>query len=79
MAAERIDTIIDFAAAQRFGARTAGSADGANAADLRELVARLANERLELPIAATYPLAAVRAAYAHLEQRHTRGKIVLLP
>jgi NADPH:quinone reductase-like Zn-dependent oxidoreductase len=79
VAPERIDTIIDFAAAARYGVRTAGSADGANAADLSELVTRLADGRLELPVAATYPLAAVQDAYAQLEQRHTRGKIVLLP
>ena len=30
-------------------------------------------------IAATYPLDEVRAAYELLEQRHTLGKIVLLP
>jgi NADPH:quinone reductase len=29
------------------------------------------------PIAAVYPLASVRAAYAELARRHTRGKIVL--
>ncbi|WP_460600403.1 NADP-dependent oxidoreductase [Flexivirga lutea] len=75
----RINTIIDFAAAERFGTRTAGSADGANTADMRELVTRLADGRLQLPIAATYSLAEVRQAYAVLEQRHTRGKIVLLP
>lgn len=76
---ERINTIIDFTAAERFGVRTAGSADAANAADLRELVTRLADGRLHLPVAATHPLAEVRQAYAALEQRHTRGKIVLLP
>ena len=28
---------------------------------------------------ATFPLDQVRAAYAELEKRHTRGKIVLIP
>jgi hypothetical protein len=32
-----------------------------------------------VPIAATFPLDAIRAAFALLEQGHTRGKIVLLP
>ncbi|WP_096357215.1 zinc-binding dehydrogenase [Mucilaginibacter gotjawali] len=30
-------------------------------------------------MAKTYPLAQVREAYRDLEQRHTRGKIVLIP
>ena len=56
-----------------------GNAQGANPPDLSELVDRLADGRLELPVAATYPLAEVRAAYTELERRHTRGKIVLIP
>jgi len=32
-----------------------------------------------VPIAATFPLEEVRAAFALLEQGHTLGKIVLLP
>jgi NADPH:quinone reductase-like Zn-dependent oxidoreductase len=35
--------------------------------------------KIEIPIAATYPLARVAEAFAELEQRHTRGKIVLIP
>jgi len=35
--------------------------------------------RLDIPIAKVYPLAGVRDAYRELEQRHTRGKIVLEP
>jgi NADPH:quinone reductase-like Zn-dependent oxidoreductase len=34
---------------------------------------------VEIPIAATYPLSEVRAAFAELEGRHTHGKIVLIP
>jgi NADPH:quinone reductase-like Zn-dependent oxidoreductase len=34
---------------------------------------------LEIPIAATFPLNDVRAAFALLDQGHIRGKIVLLP
>jgi NADPH:quinone reductase-like Zn-dependent oxidoreductase len=34
---------------------------------------------LEVPIAEVYPLADVRAADKALDQRHTRGKIVLVP
>jgi NADPH:quinone reductase len=32
-----------------------------------------------VPVARTYPLDQVHDAYAELEKRHTRGKIVLLP
>lgn len=76
---DRIDTVIDFEAVQRLGVQAAGSADGANLADMAELVARLTDGRLELPIAATHPLTDVRTAFAELERRHTRGKIVLIP
>ncbi len=75
----RIDTVIDFAAVEQHGVQSAGNAEGANLADLTELVTRLADGRLELPVAAAYPLADVRDAYAELERRHTRGKIVLVP
>jgi NADPH:quinone reductase len=76
---DRINTVIDFDAVQRHGVQSAGNADGANLADMTELVTRLADGRLELPIAATYSLTDVRAAYTELDQRHTRGKIVLIP
>ena len=35
--------------------------------------------RIDIPIAATYPLERVRDAFDQLEQRHTLGKIVLIP
>jgi len=46
---------------------------------LGELVGLIADGRLEIPIAKTYPLAEVREAFRDLEQRHTLGKIVLEP
>jgi NADPH:quinone reductase-like Zn-dependent oxidoreductase len=46
---------------------------------LAQLAGLMASGRLEIPIAKVYPLADVRAAYQELEQRHTRGKIVLEP
>jgi NADPH:quinone reductase-like Zn-dependent oxidoreductase len=76
---DRIDTIIDFAAAERHGVRTDGNMVGASAAVLAELAELLAAGELEIPIAARYPLDEVRAAYRELEQRHTFGKIVLIP
>jgi len=76
---ERIDTIIDRAAAQEYGAKTDGSAAAANAGVLAELAELIAEGRLEIPIAKTYPLTEVHEAYRDLEQRHTLGKIVLKP
>ena len=77
VATRRIDTIIDFAAAAEHGVMTEGNAAGANAVDLAEVAGRIADGRLDLPIAAVYPLEDVRSAYRELERRHTRGKIVL--
>jgi NADPH:quinone reductase-like Zn-dependent oxidoreductase len=79
IAPERIDTIVDRTAAQRYGARTDGNMAGARAEVLAELAGLVDSGRLEMPIARTYPLAEVREAYRELEQRHTLGKIVLLP
>jgi len=76
---DRIDTIIDRAAAQEYGTKADGSAAAANAEVLAELAGLLADGRLELPIARTYALADVREAFRDLEQRHTLGKIVLEP
>jgi NADPH:quinone reductase-like Zn-dependent oxidoreductase len=76
---ERIDTIIDFAAVQQYGVKVDGSQVALNAAVLAELAGLVAARELDVPIAATFPLAEVRAAFQLLEQGHTRGKIVLLP
>ena len=76
---ERIDTLIDYQAAGRVGAKTDGSAAGSSAAVLAELAQLIADGKLEIPIAGTYPLEQVRDAYRELEQRHTLGKIVLHP
>jgi NADPH:quinone reductase-like Zn-dependent oxidoreductase len=77
---ERIDTIIDFQAAQRTGTKMAGLA---TLEDPRAVLAELANliatGQLVVPITLTYPLEQVRDAYAQLAERHLRGKIVLLP
>jgi NADPH:quinone reductase-like Zn-dependent oxidoreductase len=76
---ERIETIIDFEAVERYGVKALGSADGANAGVLAGLAELIAQGGLEIPIAHVYPLAVVREAYRELEQRHTHGKIVLVP
>jgi NADPH:quinone reductase-like Zn-dependent oxidoreductase len=76
---QRVDTIIDFPAIERFGVKFEGNADAADAGVLAELAAMIAAGELEVPIAEVYPLDQVREAYRVLEQRHTRGKIVLRP
>ncbi|MGD0968550.1 MAG: zinc-binding dehydrogenase [Candidatus Aquilonibacter sp.] len=74
---ERINTIIDFAGAQKYGVRTDGSA----AASSRETLASVANMiawgEIIMPLTAIYPLAMVREAYTELARRKARGKIVL--
>jgi NADPH:quinone reductase-like Zn-dependent oxidoreductase len=77
VAPERIDTIADFAAVQKHGVKAEGNAAGASAATLAELAGLIADGKLEVPIAATYPLDQVRDAYVELERGHTRGKIAL--
>jgi NADPH:quinone reductase-like Zn-dependent oxidoreductase len=79
VAKERIDTIIDFAAAAKYDVKTEGNQAGANVEVLAELAKLIATGRLEIPIAKVYPLARVQEAYRELEERHTRGKIVLQP
>ena len=79
VAKSRIDTIIDFAAAAKHGVKTEGSHEAANAEVLAQLAGLISAGRLEIPIAKVYPLGDVREAYRELEQRHTRGKIVLEP
>jgi NADPH:quinone reductase-like Zn-dependent oxidoreductase len=76
---DRIDTIIDFAAAEKHGVKTDGNAEGASAKVLASLAELIAAGRLEIPIAKVYRLADVQEAYRELERRHTLGKIVLVP
>ena len=76
--ADRIDTIIDFKAAEKYKVKTDGSAAAGNAKVLNELAGMVNNGDLEIPIAKTYPLNQVQEAYKELEQRHTQGKIVLI-
>jgi NADPH:quinone reductase-like Zn-dependent oxidoreductase len=75
----RVDTVIDFAAIETFGVLGVGSAEATDAATLAELADLIDGGTLEVPIARVYPLERVRDAYRELEQRHTRGKLVLAP
>jgi NADPH:quinone reductase-like Zn-dependent oxidoreductase len=75
----RIQTIIDFAAVRDYGVKAEGSNAARNAAALAELAKLIASGDLEVPIAATFPLDQVQAAFSLLEKGHVHGKIVLLP
>ncbi len=79
VAPERIDTIIDFDGAKQLGAKAEGSSEATSTDVLAAMAELVASGRITVPIARTFPLDAVRDAYTELEQRHTRGKIVLIP
>ena len=79
VAPERIDTIIDWGAAQQFGTKIEGTAAAATPEVMAELAEMIDRSELEVPIAKVFPLEDVRDAFRELEHRHTRGKIVLKP
>jgi NADPH2:quinone reductase len=79
VAPERINTIISRDRAAELGTKLEGSVDASTTAVLAQMAELVATGQVEIPIAATYPLERVRDAFAELEQRHTRGKIVLRP
>jgi NADPH:quinone reductase-like Zn-dependent oxidoreductase len=75
---DRVDTIID----REAGARQGTHVDGMSAVNdvgrvISELASLIEQGELAVPIEATFALQDVRQAYELLEQRHTRGKIVL--
>lgn len=76
---DRIDMISNPPAGQRLGVKTDGNTAGASTEVLAELAGLVERGELELPITRTYPLERVREAFQELEQRHLRGKIVLIP
>ncbi len=76
---DRIDTIANFEAVEKYGVKADGNAQGASAEVLAHLAQLIDQGKLEIPIAHVYPLAEVQEAYRELEQRHTNGKIVLVP
>jgi NADPH:quinone reductase-like Zn-dependent oxidoreductase len=75
----RIDTIINVAAAEKYGVKIEGNMNAASAEVLAELAGLVSAGKLDVVIAKVYPLEQVQDAYRELEQRHTRGKIVLRP
>ena len=76
---DRIETIIAFDAAKHMGVKAEGSATAASTEVLAEMAHLVATGQISVPIAATYPLEQVAAAYTEVEKRHTRGKVVLIP
>jgi NADPH2:quinone reductase len=79
VARDRIDTIAAYDAGQQLGVKTDGSGAATSIAVLAEIAELAATGKIEVPVAATYPLDQVRDAFAELEQGHTLGKIVLTP
>lgn len=79
VAPERIDSVADFEAAGRVGAKTEGAAAASSAGTLADLLGRLDRGELELPVDRTFPLDRVAEAFRHLEDGHGRGKVVLIP
>jgi NADPH:quinone reductase-like Zn-dependent oxidoreductase len=74
----RVDTIVRFDLVEKYGIKAEGNAAGASAATLAELAGLIAGGELEVPVAATFPLAEVQDAYRRLDQGHVLGKIVLI-
>jgi NADPH:quinone reductase-like Zn-dependent oxidoreductase len=79
IAPQRINTIVDNEAAGKYGAKTDGQSAAAGTDVVQEIVALIAAGKVELPIAASFPLDQVREAYTLLENGHPPGKIVLVP
>lgn len=72
--ADRINTIA--ADASVYGVRNVGRG-AVHPPTLDALAALVADGTLDVPIAATYPLSEVRAAFEFLEAGHLRGKVVV--
>lgn len=79
VAPDRIDTVVDNQAAKQKGVKALGTTAAGGPAALAELADLAATGDLSIPIAATYPLTAVRDAYQALADRKTHGRIVLHP
>ncbi|RYZ32329.1 MAG: NADP-dependent oxidoreductase, partial [Propionibacteriaceae bacterium] len=76
---ERINTVVDYAAARLQGVRALGTMEAGGTSSLRELAALAAAGQLTVPIASTYELAQVQAAYRELVDARPCGRVVLHP
>jgi NADPH:quinone reductase-like Zn-dependent oxidoreductase len=79
VARERIETIISWDKAEELGTKHDGSVTASTPEVLEYMASLVADGTIELPIAATYPLDRVADAFAQVEERHTHGKVVLVP
>ncbi|MFJ7219409.1 zinc-binding dehydrogenase [Amycolatopsis sp. NPDC098790] len=79
VAADRINTVVDYRGAKEKGVKSVGTTDAGGLPALADLAALAATGDLHIPIAATFPLTAVRDAYQALADRKTHGRIVLPP
>jgi NADPH:quinone reductase-like Zn-dependent oxidoreductase len=77
VAPERVNTIADYAAPERYGVHGDAQAQANTPEIWAELAELVAEGALTVPIHAVYALEDVRQAYDELAKRHTRGKIVL--
>jgi len=75
---DRMVAIAAYGAYEETGAHEAERA-ARTAANLADLLDRIATGQLTFPVAATYPLEDVAAAFAALEGSHAPGKIVVTP
>lgn len=69
-----IATIIDFAGAKQYGTKSDGNAAAASTETLQQLLGRVSDGSVEIPIARTFRLEGVRQAFTFLEQEHHRAK-----
>jgi NADPH:quinone reductase-like Zn-dependent oxidoreductase len=75
----RINTVVDYREAKEKSVKSLGTTDAGGPPALAELATLAATGDLHIPIAATYPLTAVRDAYQALAHRKTHGRIMLHP
>jgi NADPH:quinone reductase len=76
---ERVNTAVDYQAAREKGVTARGTMDAGGLHAYRMLAELAASGDLAIPIAATYPLAEVKAAYTTLVERRPFGRVVLHP
>jgi NADPH2:quinone reductase len=76
---DRIETTISFSKAKELSTKSAGSVDGSTRQVLAKMAAHVADGRIQVTVEATNLLKDVRDAFAQLEERHTHGKIALIP
>jgi len=74
---DRINTVVDYKAAQDKGIKFAGTMNAGGAKGLSHLAALAALGELDVPIGATFPLNEVQAAYRAVSDRTMKGRVVL--